>query len=230
MRPPPSVLFQSEWSSDIELFKLMKDALYTPVVGDILDQLGHFHQFLPAEVRAIAPGMKIAGRAMPVLQMNVFGNQEKPFGLMTQALDDLQEGEVYVATGTSMQCANWGEILTATARMRKANGAVINGWHRDTPQVLAQNWPVFSRGAWAQDSGPRMKVVDFRCRIEIEGTVVNNGDLIFADVDGVLVIPRELEREVLTKSLEKARGEKLVRKEIEAGMTSTAAFEKYGIL
>ena len=176
------------------------------------------------------PSMKIAGRAMPVLQMDVFGPQEKPFGLMTRALDDLKPGEVYLATGTTFQCANWGEIMTATARTRGAVGAVINGFHRDTPQVLSQDWPVFSRGAWAQDSGPRMKVVDFRCAIEIGGVVAKNGDLIFGDVDGVLVIPQALETEVIARALEKARGEKLVRKEIESGISSTEAFEKYGIL
>ncbi len=219
-----------EWSSDSELFALMQATLYTPVVGDILDQLGNLHQFLPATVRAIVPTMKIAGRAMPVLQMDVFGLQEKPFGLMTRALDDLKPGEVYLATGGTFQSANWGEIMTATARTRGAVGAVVNGYHRDTPQVLAQNWPVFSRGSWAQDSGPRMKVVDFRCRIEIEGAMIENGDLVFGDVDGVVIIPREKEEEVITRALEKARGEKLVRREIENGMSSTAAFEKYGIL
>ena len=219
-----------EWSSDFELFELMRSALYTPVVGDILDQLGCFHQFLPPDLRPMVPSMKIAGRAMPALQMDVFGPQEKPFGLMTRALDDLKPGEVYLATGTTFQCANWGEIMTATARTRGAVGAVINGFHRDTPQVLSQDWPVFSRGAWAQDSGPRMKVVDFRCAIEIGGVVAKNGDLIFGDVDGVLVIPQALETEVIARALEKARGEKLVRKEIESGISSTEAFEKYGIL
>jgi 4-hydroxy-4-methyl-2-oxoglutarate aldolase len=96
--------------------------------------------------------------------------------------------------------------------------------------VLEQNWPVFSRGHWAQDSAPRMKVVDFRCRIEIEGTVVEPGDLVFGDIDGVVVVPARLEHEVMTKALEKARAEKTVRKEIEGGMSSTAAFKKHGVL
>ena len=209
---------------------MMRDVLYTPVVGDILDQLGCLHQFLPPAVRPLRDSMKLAGRAMPVLQMDVFGPQAKPFGLMTQALDDLKPGEIYLATGGTMQCANWGEILTATARTRGAAGAVVNGYHRDTPKVLEQNWPVFSRGAWAQDSAPRMKVVNFRCRIEIEGVAINPGDLVFGDVDGVVIVPRDLESEVLSKALEKARGEKLVRKDLESGMSSTAAFEKYGIL
>lgn len=219
-----------EWKSDSDLFALMRAALYTPVVGDILDQCERFHHFLPATVRPLLDSMKLAGRAMPVLQMDVFGPQEKPFGLMTRALDDLQPGEVYVATGGTMQCANWGEILTATARTRGAAGAVVNGYHRDTPRVLEQNFPVFSHGPWAQDAAPRMKVADFRCRVDIEGVTVEPGDLVFGDVDGVVIVPRALETEVITLALEKARGEKLVRQAIEGGLSSTAAFEKYGIL
>jgi regulator of RNase E activity RraA len=135
-----------------------------------------------------------------------------------------------VATEGTMQSANWGEIMTATARARGALGAVINGYHRDTPRVLEQDWPVFSRGAWARDSAPRMKVADFRCRSQIEGVTVMPGDLVFGDVDGVLIIPRELEAEVLTRALHKARAEKVVRKAIEGGLSSTAAFKKYGVL
>jgi regulator of RNase E activity RraA len=129
-----------------------------------------------------------------------------------------------------MRCAYWGELLTATARTRGALGAVVNGFHRDTPQMLAQNWPVFSRGRFAQDSSVRTKVVDFRCPLEIDSVWIEPGDLVFGDLDGVVIVPRKHETEVITKSLEKARGEKLVRQEIEAGMSSTAAFKKYGIL
>ena len=96
--------------------------------------------------------------------------------------------------------------------------------------MLSQNWPVFSRGRYAQDSSVRTKVVDFRCPLEIGGVWIEPGDLVFGDLDGVVIVPRKHEKEVITKSLEKARGEKLVRAEIEAGMSSTAAFKKYGIL
>ena len=120
--------------------------------------------------------------------------------------------------------------MTATARMRGGVGAVINGFHRDTPQVLEQNWPVFSRGRYAQDSGVRSAVVDYRCPIYIGEVRVDPGDLIFGDIDGVLVVPQSVEAEVIGKALEKARGEKLVRAEIEAGASSASVFEKYGIL
>ncbi len=208
----------------------MKQALYTPVVGDILDALGHFHSFLPQPIQPLRENMNLAGRAMPVVMCDVFGHQTESFGKLTEALDQLEPGEIYLAAGGAMRCAYWGEILTATAKKRGAVGAVINGFHRDTPKVLEQNWPVFSRGRFAQDSGVRTKVIDYRCPIQVGEAWVQPGDLVFADLDGVVIIPKRLEVEVVGKALEKARGEKLVRKEIEAGLSSTAAFKKYGIL
>jgi regulator of RNase E activity RraA len=129
-----------------------------------------------------------------------------------------------------MNCAAWGEIMTAAARTRKGAGAVIDGYHRDTPRVLEQGWPVFSRGAYAQDAGVRSKVIEFRCTIEIGGVRISPGDLIFGDQDGVIVIPRGVEKEVVELASKKATGEKAVRKAIESGMSTTEAFRTYGIL
>lgn len=220
----------AEWKNDSDLFEIIKQELYTPVVGDILDEYGRYHQFLPMQIQPMEEEMVVVGRAMPVLMIDVYGPQEKPFGYLTEALDQLRPGEVYIASGGEMRCAYWGEILTATARKRGSVGAIVNGPHRDTPQVLEQNWPVFSRGRYAQDSSVRTKVVDYRCPIEVGNVWINPGDLVFADLDGVLIIPKELEEKVITKALEKARGEKVVRREIENGMSATDAFAKYGIL
>ncbi len=219
-----------EWTNDHKLFELIKSELYTPVVGDILDGMGYYHQFLPQSIQPIRPEMKLAGYAMPVLMIDVYGSQKKPFGLLTEALDQLQPNEIYLASGGEMRCAYWGELLTATAKKRGAVGAVLNGYHRDTPQVLTQDFPVFSRGAYAQDSSVRTQVADYRCRIEVGQVTIQSGDLIFADMDGALAIPRALIAEVIEKSLEKARGEKLVRKAIENGMSATEAFRTFGIL
>src|SRR6185295_17431948 len=172
------------------------------------------HPFLPQPIQPMREQMKVAGRAMPVLMIDVFGKQKKPFGLLTEALDQLQPGEIYIASGGDMRCAYWGEILTATAKKRGAMGAVINGFHRDTPRVLEQDWPVFSRGRFAQDSAVRTQVISDRCPIEVGGVEVEPGDLVVGDLDGVVIVPRKVEAEVIQRSLEKARGEKLVRKEI----------------
>ena len=212
-----------------ERFRLL-ESLYTPVIGDILDKLGYFHQFLPQAIQPLRPDMRLAGRGLPVQIADAWGPQEFPFGKLTDALDAILPNEIYIATGGSINCAAWGEIMTAAARMRKGTGAVIDGFHRDTERVLEQDWPVFSRGRYAQDAAFRSKVVDFRCLVEIGGVLVTPGDLIVGDQDGVLVIPRKVEDEVLALALEKASGEKVVRKAIEAGMTSTEAFRKYGIL
>src|SRR5215471_16685379 len=185
-----------EWKSDSELFALCARELYTPVVGDVLDDLGYTHQFLPQAIQPLREEMKLVGRAMPVLMIDVFGKQKQPFGKLTEALDQLQPNEIYLASGGEMRCAYWGEILTATAKKRGATGAVINGFHRDTPKVLEQNWPVFSRGRFAQDSGVRTQVIDYRCPMEVGGVRVAPGDLVFGDLDGVVIAPRKVEPEV----------------------------------
>jgi len=215
---------------DPELFTLVADRLFTPVLGDILDREGRWHQFLPQPIKPIAPHHRLIGRAFPVQIADVAGPQSKPFGRLTEALDAIRPADIYLATGGSMNCAAWGEILTATARTRGGAGAVIDGFHRDTPRVLEQNWPVFSRGSFAQDAGVRSSVVNFRCTVEIGGVLVEPRDLIFGDIDGVLVIPQSIEMKVIEMAMEKVAGEKVVRSEIEAGSTSTAVFDRYGIL
>ena len=197
------------WKDQDEMFSLMREKLYTPVVGDILDQMGLVHQFLPQDIRPLRDDMKLAGKAMTVLMTDVYGKQEKPFGYLTEALDQLEKNEIYIAAGGTRRCAYWGELLTATARTRGAAGAVLDGWHRDTPQVLAQNWPVFSAGCYAQDSSVRTQVTQFRCPIEIGGVNILPGDIIFGDVDGVLIIPQGVVEETVSLALEKASGEKL---------------------
>ncbi len=215
---------------DVEMLTMIRDELYTPVIGDILDTMGLFHQFLPSYLHPVRPEMKIAGFAMPVLMMDVYGHQRQPFGKLTQALDSLERNEVYVAAGAMHRSANWGELLTATAKARGAAGAVVDGFHRDTPQVLRQDFSVFSCGAYAQDSGPRMSVVDYRVNIEIGDVLIRPGDCIVGDEDGVIVVPKECVEEVMRLALEKARTEKTMIKAIRNGMSATEAFEKFGVL
>ena len=213
-----------------ELFGLMKEKLYTPVVGDILDEMGYMHQFLPPNIRPMQSEMKIAGKAMTVLMIDVFGPQEMPFGRLCECLDQIQENEIYICTGGTKRCAYWGELLTATAKSRHGAGAVVDGYHRDTPQVLEQNWPVFSMGGYAQDSSVRTQVINYRCTIEIGQVTINDGDYIFGDVDGVVIIPKEIAKEVIDRALSKAGKEKSLRKAVEGGMPVTEAFKIYGVL
>ncbi|MGV8093925.1 MAG: RraA family protein [Mangrovibacterium sp.] len=229
----------SVWKNDKELYAMAKQELFTALVGDVLDKLGYLHQFLPPGIKPLSPDMVVIGRAMPVLETDVFGEiiedtrnpvMKKPFGIMFEALDDLKEDEVYICTGSSFRYALWGGLMSTRAMKLKAAGAIVNGYSRDTNQVLQLNFPTFSRGTYAQDQGPRGKVVDFRVPIELEGIRINPGDILFGDRDGVLVVPREVEEEAFAGAFEKARGEKLVLKALQDGMSSVDAFGKYGIM
>ena len=227
------------WQSDQELFDLARRDLFTAVVGDIMDTLGLQKQFLPPQIRPLREDMVVIGRAMTVLEADVFSAEvensanslmAKPFGLMLEALDDLKSGEVYVCTGASPTYALWGELMSVRAVNLGAAGAVLNGYVRDTHGILDLNFPTFSYGSYAQDQGPRGKVIDFRVPLELGDVRVNPGDIVFGDIDGVCVVPQAAEEEVFVKSIEKARGEKLVRKAIETGMSAADAFKKYGIM
>lgn len=226
------------WKSDGELFTLMKTKLYTAVVGDIMDEMGLLNQFLPPRIRPLKDDMVIAGRAMTVLESDMCANGcgvknkslGKTFGLMLEALDDLKENEVYLCSGCSDQYAVVGELMATRAKFLKAAGFVANGFIRDTKGILDLNIPVFSFGNYSQDQAPRGKVIDFRVPIIIGNVHVNPGDIVFGDVDGVLIIPQKYEKEIIERAYKKATGEKLVGKAIETGMSAKEAFEKYGIM
>jgi len=227
------------WKSDDELFNVVQGELFTCVVGDVMDTLNLQHQFLPPRIRPLQQGMVVIGRAMPVLSMDVFAEKipgsanqlmNKSFGLMLEALDDLRSNEVYVNTGSSPRNALWGELMSTRARKLGSRGAVLNGYVRDTKAIVNMRFPTFGFGSYGQDAAPRYKVVDFRIPVEIGSVRIRPGDIVFGDIDGVLVVPAEAETEVFTLALEKARGEKLVRKAIEAGNSAVEAFEKFGIM
>ncbi len=224
---------------DDALFASLRDKLFTAVVGDILDKLGHRRQFLPQAISPLRPNMKIVGRAMPVLEADVFDDISsttrsplgaRPFGLMLDALDDLKSNEVYIASGGSFRYALWGELMSTRARHLKAAGAVLNGFVRDAAGIEALNFPTFCRGLYAQDQGVRGKVIDFRTAIEIDGIRIAPGDLVFGDREGVLIIPRSVEQEAVAAALDKASTENRVATAIRGGMSAREAFDTFGVL
>lgn len=156
----------ASWKNDEELFELAKKELFPALAGDILDKMGFRHQFLPQNVKPLSPEMIIIGRAMPVLEADVFCEisensnnaiMKKPFGMMFEALDRLKRNEVYICSGASHNYALWGGLMSIRARSLKAAGAVVNGFSRDTDQILQLGFPTFSAGTYAQDQAPEGK-------------------------------------------------------------------------
>lgn len=226
-------------ADDPALFQRMREELFTAVVGDVLDKMGLRHQFLPPYLKPLRDDMVVAGRAMPVLEADWFDESDAgghsevartPFGVMMRALDDLKPGEVYVAAGSSRDFALWGEMMATRATRLGAAGAVLDGYSRDTRGIVRQGFPTISKGRYAQDQGARGKVVDWRVAVEIGGVRIRPGDLVFGDIDGTLVVPREAEGEAIARALEKARGENRVAKALREGMSAVEAFETFGIM
>ncbi len=213
--------------------------LYSAVIGDIMDLLGYKNQFLPPNIQPLRENMVVCGRAMPVLEADDEGGEgpgrvnpllNQTFGLMLRALDDLKTDEVYICSGSSPTYALWGELMSMAALNRGATGAVVNGYSRDTRGILEMGFPTFSMGRYARDQRPRGKVMDFRCTIRFGDVVVRPGDLVFGDMDGVCVVPREIEEETMSQALAKASGEKQVFEAIKQGMGAQASWDKFGIM
>ncbi|KUM28763.1 dimethylmenaquinone methyltransferase [Mesorhizobium loti] len=226
------------YADDAEMYRMFEEELFVAVVGDVMDTLGLQHQFLPPVFKPVDEKKRLLGRAMPVLESDVFPPGEparnplmtKPFGLMFEALDDLKPGEIYVASGASPRYALWGELMSTRATILGARGALLDGFARDTDGIKALGFPCFCTGYYAQDQGVRGKVIDYRCALEIGGVRIEPGTLLFGDKEGVLVIPRQAEEEVVRFALEKVRGEKRVAKAIREGMSAVDAYKTFGIM
>ena len=227
------------WESDDELFSIAKKELFTAVVGDIMDKMGLQMQFLPPKIKPMREDMVVVGRAMPVLEGDVFTEVDgsganpiirKPFGLTFEALDEMKRNEVWIGSGCSPTCARFGGLMSTRALYLGAAGAVLDGYVRDAREIMDLNFPCFCYGNYAQDGGPRGKVMDYCVPIRVGDVRVKPGDIVFGDIDGVCVIPKEAEEEVFSGAIEKARGEQTVKKAIEAGMSTVEVFKKYGIM
>jgi 4-hydroxy-4-methyl-2-oxoglutarate aldolase len=226
------------WQTDAELFALVKRELFVAAVGDVLDTLGFMHQFLDPRLKLVDAATIIIGRAMPVLEADYFverqpGNNpltDKPFGMLFEALDDLKRDEVYVCAGSTRPYALWGGLMTTRARVCGAAGAVVHGYHRDTNEILSLGFPVASYGAYAQDQGPRGKVLDWRVPIDVDGVQICPGDVVYGDRDGVLVVPGAAVEDAFVGAIEKVRGEQKVLTALQDGMTTAEAFRLYGVM
>ena len=205
--------------------------LYSAVVSDILDDLGHRDHVLDPAIRPLIRGEVIAGPANPFLVAEVDRIPEEPYTGEIGALDDIRPGEVIlVAAGGSARAACWGELFSVAARARGARGTLIDGYCRDARPIAALGYPVWSRGTLPLDCKGRTAVTAWRQPAIIGGLPVRPGDLVVADDDGAVVIPAELTEQTIGRALAKASKEHALRDALEAGSTLRAAYDRFGVL
>jgi 4-hydroxy-4-methyl-2-oxoglutarate aldolase len=209
----------------------LETRLYSAVISDILDDLGYRHQTVACGIRALDPGLKLIGRAFTVLAAEVYEIPKEPYKLQMEAVDSMKPGEIFVVhTGAPNHAAFWGELLSVACRARGGRGALVDGLNRDSANILELGFPVYSRGQQPTDSKGRIDVINYQVAIEIGGVVIQPGELIFGDMDGIVVVPKAIEEETIRKAIEKAEGENTVRKALQEGMLCTEAFKTFGIL
>ena len=220
-------------SDDQVMLQIIRDHLFTAVIGDVLDAAGYRKQFLPPELKPVNDTPILVGRAMTVAESDLEPdlNREGDFGRMFEALDDLRPGEIYVCAGSRGAFALWGELMSTRAIANGGLGAIVDGYHRDTRGIRSLGFPVFSKGAYGQDQRPRGAVTDFRCAVTFSnGVVVNSGDIVVADLDGVLAIPSEALAAIVGAATEKLHIEQEVQRAIQGGETTSSVFARTGVM
>lgn len=214
----------------------IRQTLYSAVVCDALDKLGLRNQSprVPLPCWTLPTGDRgsvLAGRCKTTLWADMYDHDPHPYALELKAVDHCQGDDVLIAAaGGSVRSGIWGELLTTAAMRRGCVGAIIDGAIRDVAKIQATGFPVFAKATCIYDSLDRQRVIDVDVVVEIDGVRFAPGDLVIADRDGLVVVPAQVEADVLRLAFAKVSGENQVREAIAAGMSATDAFEKFGIL
>jgi regulator of RNase E activity RraA len=220
------------FASEDEKLACIREKLYTPVLSDTLDGLGYRRQAMRHDIRPLHPDFVVVGRARTLLWMATYEPvKPNPYVNEIRAIDSLRPGEVTVhSTDHSWTVAPWGELLSTASRMRGSAGTVVDALVRDVKRIVAMGFPTFARGIKPLDSCGRGFVADIDVTISCGEVEVHPGELVVGDYDGVVVIPRAVEDEVLAHALAKVEGENHTRAELLQGRLLGEVYKKYGVL
>lgn len=208
------------------------ERLTTAILSDSLDASGLRSQVLRTRLAPLVAGSRILGRAWTVaFEPSEADSPTDPYGPAIDYISAIRPGEIAViATEESNESAFWGELFSAAAIGAGAVGLVTDGNLRDTDRIAGLGFPAFSLSRRPIDYRRRMRVVGVGESIIIGGVPIAAGDLVMADDDGVVVVPRSSEVEVLRRARARAAGESTVLAELLAGDTLRQVWDRHGIL
>lgn len=210
---------------------MMREHLFSAVVCDALDSLGLARQSPRVQLKPLTVDAVLVGRCKTTRWAEMAFDDPRPYEQELLAVDSCRKDDVLIAAANgSMQSGVWGELLSTASRNAGCSGVIVDGAVRDVQKMRGMGFPVFARGTCIYDSRNRQRVVDFDVPVEIDGVRFSPGDLVFADVDGVVVVPRDIETEAIRRAWVKVHDEGKVRAAIAAGMKATDAYAKYGVL
>lgn len=210
---------------------MMRQSLYVAVVADALDTHGYRNQSPRIALPPHTTESLLVGRCKTTLWGDMYHEVENSYELELQAVDECRPDDVMIcAAGGSMYSALWGELLSTASKRSGCVGAIVDGAVRDVAKMRQLGFPIFARGSSVYNSQNRQRVVDVDVPVEIAGVRFSPGDLVFADLDGVVVVPQEVEAAVIQEAWNKVHAENEVRDAIRDGMKATAAYQRFGVL
>jgi 4-hydroxy-4-methyl-2-oxoglutarate aldolase len=211
---------------------MMRQVLSVPLLCDALDAHGLTKQSPRLPIVPITlPNCFVLGRCKTTLWADMAHSDPEPYKLELTAVDSCQPDDVLIcAAAGSNRSGIWGELLSTAAKNTGCIGAIVDGSVRDVGKMQAMGFPVFARGANPYDSRDRQRVIDIDVPVELDGVRICPGDLVAADLDGIVVVPRDIAKQVVLAAWQKAHAENHVRDAIRKGMSASQAFETYGVL
>jgi 4-hydroxy-4-methyl-2-oxoglutarate aldolase len=222
-----------KFPSESDLFRFMERFFYAEALSDILDARGYRDCVVSpkAQVRPLSEAAVCAGRVRTLLNAPGKPKGKNPYELAFKLIDSLRPGDIPVTAWRELQEAGiMGELSATAMKKRGARGCLVDGYTRDARQLLTMRFPVFARGASPIDTQGRSNVIAYDCPLSFAGTRVVPGQIVFADLNGIVFLPKEIEQEVVEEALKKIRVETRIRAELKAGKSTQKAWDKYGIM
>jgi regulator of RNase E activity RraA len=221
--------------TDKENYDFIRGQLYVAAVSDILDELGRPGQVMHHRLRPLLPDVNrcgFVGRARTAQWVeSPFVDEADPYGLEIDLIDSLKPADVVVhSTDYGRTNAPWGELLSTVAQRNGCVGTVCDSQVRDCVRMIEMEFPVYYTGIRALDSKGRGRITAIDVPVRCGEVIVNPGEIVFADFDGVVVIPRDLEDDVLRRAQEKVGRENQTRAALLEGKSLREVWETFGVL
>jgi 4-hydroxy-4-methyl-2-oxoglutarate aldolase len=205
--------------------------LTVAVIADALDRLGYRHQVMDRRIRPVASPAPVFGQAFTIQGVASAELRDPPYEMALAATDAIPRGAIVIFNaGGVMDAGVWGELLTTRALARGGVGAVVDGAVRDLAGIEQLNFATFASAVHAADSHGRLQVVGFNLPVVCGGVRVTPGDIVAADLDGVVVIPRGVAADSIQAAAGKRRKEREAQQMLDGGASVRETYDRHGVL